>query len=435
MKVKLSLILLILFSLSGTTQSLYFPPSDNDNWETTSPESLGWCTENLDSLYHFLETNNSKAFIVLKDGKIVIEKYFGDFTQDSFWYWASAGKSLTAFLVGMAQQDGFLKISESTSKYLGDGWTSCSHSEEHKITILNQLTMTTGLDDGLAIPDCTDSICLKCIADPRTRWAYHNAPYTLLDDVLEAATGKTRNLFLAQKFLGTGINGLFFPLGYNRLFISTPRVMARFGLLMLNEGVWDQKTILSDTSYFNQMINSSQELNKSYGYLWWLNGKSSYMIPQLQYVFQGMISPDAPADMYSALGKNGQIINVVPSENLIMVRVGDAPGSGSGLITPLFNNEIWKYFNQVYCTSSVEENESFGTDIKLFPNPAKQELHIQSRVKILKVEISDSQGRLLKCFQTNKNNLVLNISDIKEGFCIAKIFYKNEIKTVKFLKI
>jgi CubicO group peptidase (beta-lactamase class C family) len=435
MKVKLSLILLILFSLSGTTQSLYFPPSNNDNWETTSPESLGWCTENLDSLYYFLESNNSKAFIVLKDGKIVLEKYFDNFTQDSFWYWASAGKSLTAFLIGMAQEDGFLKISDTTSKYLSDGWTSCSQSDEHKITILNQLTMTTGLDDGLANPDCTDQICLKCLADPGTRWAYHNAPYTLLDDVLEAATGKTRNLYLTQKFNGTGISGMFFPIGYNRLFISTPRVMARFGLLMLNEGVWDQKTIMSDTSYFNHMINTSQALNKSYGYLWWLNGKTSYMIPQLQYVFQGMISPDAPADMYSALGKNGQILNIVPSENLIMVRMGDAPGTGNGLIAPLFNNEIWKYFNQVYCTSSVEEKESFKTGIKVFPNPATHELNIESREKILKVEISDSHGRLLKVSKTNSKNLILNISDIKEGFCIVKIFYRNEIEIVKFLKI
>ena len=60
---------------------------------------------------------------MLKDGKIAIEKYFGTFTKDSLWYWASAGKTLTAFLVGQAQENGLLSISDSTSKYLGSGWT------------------------------------------------------------------------------------------------------------------------------------------------------------------------------------------------------------------------------------------------------------------------------------------------------------------------
>ena len=50
--------------------------------------------------------------------------------------------------------------------------------------------------------------------------------------------------------------------------------MARFGLLILNKGNWDGNQIMTDTNYFNQMLNSSQSLNESYGYLWWLNGKT-----------------------------------------------------------------------------------------------------------------------------------------------------------------
>lgn len=86
-------------------------------------ESLGWCRDKVAPLYSFLETRNSKAFIVLKDGKIVIEKYFGKFTKDSLWYWASAGKTLTSFAVGLGQEDGYLKITDTSSKYLGKGWT------------------------------------------------------------------------------------------------------------------------------------------------------------------------------------------------------------------------------------------------------------------------------------------------------------------------
>ena len=60
--------------------------------------------------------------------------------------------------------------------------------------------------------------------------------------------------------------------------------MARFGLLILNNGNWDGNQIMTDTNYFNQMLNSSQSLNESYGYLWWLNGKTSYMLPGLSLI-------------------------------------------------------------------------------------------------------------------------------------------------------
>ena len=113
----------------ASAQTTYFPPNTG-TWETTSPQSLGWCDANIDSLYNYLNQKNTKAFIILKDGKIVLEKYFGNFTQDSIWYWASAGKTLTAFTVGLAQQDGLLKLSDASSKYLGTGWSSLSSARE-----------------------------------------------------------------------------------------------------------------------------------------------------------------------------------------------------------------------------------------------------------------------------------------------------------------
>ena len=131
----LTSILLVTISLLGKGQSLYFPPINGNEWQTLSPASLGWCEERIDSLYNLLEENNTKAFIVLKDGKIILEKYFGTFQQDSVWYWASAGKSLTACLVGIAQQEGFLSIEDTTSTYLGEGWTACTPDQEEKITI------------------------------------------------------------------------------------------------------------------------------------------------------------------------------------------------------------------------------------------------------------------------------------------------------------
>ena len=145
---------------ASQAQALYFPPIGSTQWDTISPNSLGWCQNNIDSLYQFLDVNNTKAFILLKDGKIVLENYFGGFAQNDPWYWASAGKTITSFMTGIAQQEGFLNITDTTSSYLGNGWTACSSAKEEKITIRNQLTMTSGLDDGVADPYCTLDTCL-----------------------------------------------------------------------------------------------------------------------------------------------------------------------------------------------------------------------------------------------------------------------------------
>lgn len=328
-------------SNNNETGSLYFPPTNSTEWQAITPASQGWDETQLNDLYTYLRSKNTKAFIALKEGKIIIEKYFDPFTKDSNWYWASAGKTMTGLLVGIAQQEGLLNINNPSYTYLGRGWTSLASQKEDLITVKNQLTMTTGLDDNVADDYCTDPSCLIYKADAGTRWAYHNAPYTLLDKVVENATGQTYNSYFQQKIRNPiGMNGLWIKSGYNNVYYSNGRSMARFGLLMLNKGKWDQTTIISDTNYFKAQTNSSQNLNPSYGYLTWLNGKSSYMLPTTQFLFSGMLVPNAPADMYCALGKNDQKIYVVPSQKLVVIRMGETANQ-SMLALSSFDNELW----------------------------------------------------------------------------------------------
>jgi CubicO group peptidase (beta-lactamase class C family) len=332
---------------SAPTDSIYFPPIMGNAWESTTPASLGWNTTALNNTYNFLEQKNTKGFIILQNGRIVAEKYFGSFTADSNWYWASAGKTLTALLAGIAQKDGLLQISEPAQKYLGTGWTALSPAQELQITIRHQLTMTTGLEDG-GDSDCTLPACLTYKAAPGTRWAYHNAPYTLLEKVVEQASGKTYNAFFQEKVRDRiGMNGAWFRVGaYNNVYFSNARSMARFGLLLLAEGQWAGTPILNDASYFNNMVNTSQSLNPSYGYLTWLNGKEKHMLPTLQFVFNGAMVPNAPADMYAALGRDDQKIYVVPSKKIVVIRMGASAGNVQ-LAVSSFDNELWGYLKQV----------------------------------------------------------------------------------------
>jgi hypothetical protein len=104
MKILIFLGFCLILVFHAKSQSIYFPPTTGNTWDTIAPQTLGYCQPKIDSLYHFLEQNNSKAFILLKDGKIVLEKYFGTHTATTPWQWASAGKTITSFMTGIAQQ-------------------------------------------------------------------------------------------------------------------------------------------------------------------------------------------------------------------------------------------------------------------------------------------------------------------------------------------
>ena len=411
------LTLFLLIVPEGVAQ-LYFPPNDSDEWETIDPATLGWCPDQIAALDHFLETSNSRAFILLKDGKIVLESYYNGHTATDAWYWASAGKTMTATLIGIAQQEGDLDLDDATSDYLGAGWTSLPPDQEDAITVRHQLTMTTGLNDGIDQSACTEPGCLEYLAPPGERWAYHNAPYTLLTDVLESATGSTLNLNLIQKIrTPLGMDGFYFQQDYNRIMSSTARSMARFGLFILAEGNWNGTQILTDTAYFQAMITPSQDLNPSYGYLWWLNGQNQYLLPQGQTVFPGPLLPDAPADTRLAAGKNGQFINVVPSEGMVWIRMGDSP---DGLLVPtLLNNEIWQRINALPCATPTKNPPKFLP--RVFPNPVTERLNIDwpADTEAVQFELQDVNGRVLR---SGSRTPEFTVSDLPSGLYVLHFF-------------
>jgi len=411
--------ILILFLgcfFGGKSQNLYFPPTVGSAWDTLAPASLGYCQPKIDSLYTFLEDNSTKAFILLKDGKIVLEKYFGGHTATSPWQWASAGKTITAFMVGIAQQEGHLSITDTTAQYLGQGWTNATPQQEEKITVRHQLTMTSGLDDGVPDHYCTLDTCLSYLADAGTRWAYHNGPYTLLDQVIANATGQSLNSYTTQKLkTPTGMTGSFFSVGYNNVFFSTARSMARFGLLILNQGNWNGNQLLTDAAYFNEMVNTSQNLNNSYGYLWWLNGKANFMVPTLQTVFPGYMCPNAPADMISAIGSGGQFLNVVPSQNLVWLRMGDEPSNSN--VPFLLNDDIWEYVNDLVCQNAgILEQPSNGISIELYPNPAKEQLNIAVNGETIgEVQVHNALGQPVATWNIDASSGVLEVGKFQQG--------------------
>ena len=338
--------------LLGVESLSYFPPTNSNDWTTLQPDEIGWNVVKLSELYDFHEENGTRAFIILKDGKIVVEQYWGNnfqgssFNRDSYWYWASAGKTVISFLIGIAQEEGLLNIEDKSSDYLGKGWTSLPPEQESLISIRHQLTMTTGLNYEVEDLNCTTPNCLTYKTDAGDQWYYHNAPYLLLKDVITQASGIDYNAYTEQKLENRiGMTGEWLQGQNLEVYWSSARDMARFGLLILNQGVWDNQSILSDQTYFQDMSSTSQDLNPSYGYLFWLNGKSAIIYPGFERSFTQPLAPEAPSDLYAAIGKNGQFINIIPSENMVVIRMGEAPSES--LVPISFHNEMWKIMNQL----------------------------------------------------------------------------------------
>jgi CubicO group peptidase (beta-lactamase class C family) len=324
-------------------EAMYYPTIGSSVWETKSIQALGWNQSAVQPLLDYLALKNSKSFIILVNGRIVMENYFNSHNAAANWYWASAGKTLTSTVTGIAQQEGLLNINNKVSQYIGTGWTSAPLAKENLITCKNLLSMNSGLDDGT---DAVDPASLTYTADAGTRWAYHNV-YVKLQDVVASASGQTWSSYFNTKLRDKiGMDGNWFQSGNNSVYSSTTRSMARFGLLALNKGKWNSEQILN-VNYFNEATNTSQAINQSYGYLWWLNGKSSFHLPASQLQFSGSIIPDGANDMYMALGKDDQKIYVIPSKKMVVIRMGNA----ADIVNPAlsdFDNVLWQKINALY---------------------------------------------------------------------------------------
>ncbi|MCB0648070.1 MAG: serine hydrolase [Saprospiraceae bacterium] len=317
----------------------YFPPLQGNSWDTTSMESLGWDRSQLQNLRNYLKDTHTKSFMILVNGRIVFEEYYDGHTATTPWQWNSAGKTLVSSITGIAEEDGLLKINEKVSDYLGKKWTSAPEAKEDLINIRHLLTMTSGIDDEESQLTIPSKLLYK--ADAGTRWAYHNI-FQKLMDVVANASNKTFDDYFNEKLASQiGMDGFWRHGLIFRIYHSSARSMARFGILIQNDGKWmDKKIVPKD--FLDDARNPSQDINASYGYFWWLNGKSHFMLPGTQEVFQSTLIPTAPSDMYAAMGAEDQRLYIVPSKKMIVIRMGDAafPLKPSFAVSG-FDGELW----------------------------------------------------------------------------------------------
>jgi CubicO group peptidase (beta-lactamase class C family) len=325
------------------TPPSYFPPISTAEWAAATPADAGFNAARLDSALAWAGQQQSDAVIILWRGRLVTERYWRGFTATTRGPVFSAGKTITSALVGQLAAEGRLHLDSAVTRYLGAGWSrAASPATERAITVRHLLGMASGLDDSL-----------RTVTGAGPRFYYNNPAYYQLFGVLEAASGRTLPELFTDR-LGTRIGmplTIAFPNtdtgepGY--IFTMPAREFARFGLLVLHHGRWNGTTVLQDSAFLAQARRPSGSDNAAYGWLWWLNGSASHRTPG-PYTLPttaGSLFPNAPSDLAAALGKDDKKLYVVPSLELVVVRLGDrAPISG--VVSPdaisTFDNEFWR---------------------------------------------------------------------------------------------
>lgn len=313
-------------------------PSGND-WELRSPKDAGMDMAGIEDAIRYAGEQNSTGLVILRGGRIVTEKYWKDWSPETAQPIFSASKSLTATLVGMAIEEGKLKgVNQSASAFV-PLWKG---GPKEAITLRHMLTMTSGIKVGAGAVSPTVDAFEETAAFPLEHapgeyWAYNTPVYRMLIRILETASGESIDQFTKRKLSG--------PLGMSHSrwdcnpapnnktnctwYRSCLRDMSRFGLLIQRSGQWEDKQLISK-QFVKEAVSTSQKLNESYGYLWWLNGKPSFKLPNGR-TAQGMLWPDCPPDAFGALGAQDKKIYVVPSLDLVVARHGGAAGVARAL--------------------------------------------------------------------------------------------------------
>ena len=332
-----------------------WPTGDRLSDEALPPEVDGQAlSDALDyAIGNHEHGQNTRAVVVVYRDRIIGERYAPGIPRDMPHLSWSQGKSITAALVGVLVQQGELSVEERAPV---EEW-SAPDDPRREITVENLLHMSSGLDfnnyglgnpnslttenhhfriyfDGIDVFEHAVSFPLE--AEPGTRWEYLNSdPLTLgkiVKETVEARgesyhafpwTGLFDRIGIKNAVLETDAWGNFILTGYDYM---SARDWARFGLLHLDDGVWEGERILP--AGWADYVSTPAPANEddAYGGLFWLNAGGTY--------------DRMPPDAYWPAGFMGQNTFIIPSRDMVVVRLGPSPGTGYSEYVNTFVGDI-----------------------------------------------------------------------------------------------
>ncbi|MBS1683034.1 MAG: serine hydrolase [Bacteroidetes bacterium] len=325
-------------SLSKTvnTDSSFWPHGDqltDSIYKKINYKKLNTAIDNA-----FIETDTEKikmkrtrAVVVIYDGQLIGEKYATGFNKDSRQIGWSMTKSITNALVGILVKQGKLSLDEPVPI------AAWKMDDRRNITLANLMNMSSGLkwEENYGGPSgATDMLFKK---KDMGIYAAKSPLESKPGDVFEYSSGTTniisrivREKVGDENYYSFPYEELFHKIGMNSIVLepdaggtfvgssysfATARDFARFGLLYLNDGVWNGERILPEGWVKFSSTPTRGANRREYGAQWWTNAGEKGNPANRTY-------PNVPTDCFQAEGFEGQYIFVVPSKKLVVVRLG-----------------------------------------------------------------------------------------------------------------
>ncbi len=279
----------------------------------------------------------TRAVVVVQRGRLVAERYAPGFDAGSPLVGWSMGKSIGAALAGVEAGRGALRLDQPAPV---EAWRAPGDPRA-RITVADLMHMSSGLDfqrlppgtwtpanDHFyvyfgAIDVFAHSASRPLAFPPGTVWRYRNC-----DPLLLAGIVRRQVEARGEEWLSFPRRRLFDPIGARSMVLEpdpygnfiltgydygTARDWARFGLLHLQDGVFEGKRVLPDGWVDFVRTPAPADPSRGYGGLFWLN--------------RGHVLPHVPEDAFWPAGHMGQRVFVIPSAGLVVVRLGHTPDS------------------------------------------------------------------------------------------------------------
>ncbi|MFX0078828.1 MAG: serine hydrolase domain-containing protein [Candidatus Hermodarchaeota archaeon] len=312
------------FSINSTRD--YWPTM---GWRVSAPETQGLSSSGLEAFWNQLNSKSNVGGIVLiRNGYIVFEEYYPGVGSDYVWDLASATKSITAAVLGVALADGYLtSVNESVLDIFPERTIANPDPRKDAMTIHHLLTMSSGFESDAGLmglsPDWLQYLLdLPMVREPGTFWRYDGGCSHFISTIVTRTTGLSMaGLAQVRLFGPMGITNYRWDadpqgntIGFGNL-AMTLRDLAKIGYLYLNNGTWGPFQLVTADWVAECTTPHFQFLSGTgYGYQWWIDseisgysmrgagGKRAFVLPELDMVIAlGGAKSVSFSDFYSAV--------------------------------------------------------------------------------------------------------------------------------------
>ncbi len=349
------IVLLVLLTAQLEAQE-YFPGS---SWRTGKPSEQGLDESPIRNYASHVKNGRLQptltSLLIIKNGYLVFEEYFGDYDGSQPHTLQSVTKSISSTLVGAAIQQGFIKSIDQSILSFFPEYDNVSNMNEHKqaMTLHHALTMRTGQDwtgeSHLHPLNRYSGDKMKYVLDykmetsPGKKWYYNSGIAILLGGLLQNATRMDTRDF-AKQYLFDPIGATSAKWSWSHRGIPhtggglylKPIDMARIGYLYLNDGRWNNNQIIPSwwvKEAFTRHVPHADDISGvrsiGYGYMWWV-------LP-----FEKKDTNSQKADIFMAYGHWGQFIFVIPAHNAVVVMTNNNSATYYDEIRPI--SQLYQY--------------------------------------------------------------------------------------------